>query len=47
MQAVIEELEMRAQLIGKTDVKNFEVEDLRALTVDAASITGVKLAGKG
>lgn len=47
LQAVIEELEMLAQLIGKTDVKNFEVEDLRALTVDAASITGVKLAGKG
>jgi len=47
LQAVIEELEMLAQLIGKTDVKNFEVEDLRALTVDAASITGVKLAGRG
>jgi len=47
LQAVVEELEMLAQLIGKTDVKNFEVEDLRALTVDAASITGVKLAGKG
>lgn len=46
LQAVIEELEMLAQLIGKTDVKNFEVEDLRALTMDSASITGVKLAGK-
>jgi len=47
LKATIEELEMLAQLAGKTDVKNFEAEDLRALNVDAASITGVKLAGRG
>ncbi len=45
LKATIEEMEMLAQLIGKTDVKNFEMEDLRALTVDASAITGVKLAG--
>jgi hypothetical protein len=38
-------LEMLAQLAGKTDVRNFELEDLRAITVDAAAVTGVKLAG--
>ena len=42
----IEELEMLAQLTGKTHVKNLEPEDLRAITLDAATITGVKLAGR-
>jgi len=46
LQATIEELEMLAQLIGKTDVRNFESEDLRALTTDVASITGIKLVGR-
>jgi glutamate synthase domain-containing protein 2 len=46
LRATIEELEMLAQLAGKTDVRNFELEDLRAITVDAATITGVKLAGR-
>ncbi|MGQ9468747.1 MAG: glutamate synthase-related protein [Nitrososphaerales archaeon] len=46
LRATIEELKMLAQLIGKTDVRNFELEDLRAITVDAAAITGVKLAGR-
>ncbi len=47
LRATMEELEMLAQLAGKTDVRNFELEDLRAITVDAAAITGVKLAGRG
>ncbi|MEM3041005.1 MAG: glutamate synthase-related protein [Nitrososphaerota archaeon] len=47
LRAIIEEIEMLAQLTGKTDVRNFELEDLRALTVDAATITGAKLVGKG
>lgn len=46
LRATIEELEMLAQLAGKTDVRNFELEDLRAITVDAAAITGIKLAGR-
>ncbi|MCP8307736.1 MAG: alpha-hydroxy-acid oxidizing protein [archaeon] len=46
LRATIEELEMLAQLAGKTDVRNFELEDLRAITVDASAITGVKLAGR-
>ena len=37
---------MLAQLTGKTHVKNLEPEDLRAITLDAATITGVKLAGR-
>ncbi|MEM3531165.1 MAG: glutamate synthase-related protein, partial [Nitrososphaerales archaeon] len=47
LRATIEELRMLAQLAGKTDVRNFEPEDLRAITVDVAAITGVKLAGRG
>ena len=46
LKAVIEELKMLAQLAGKTHVKNLEPEDLRAITVDAAAITGIKLAGR-
>jgi len=47
LRATIEEVEMLAQLLGKTDIRNFEPEDLRALTLDASSITGVKLVGRG
>jgi glutamate synthase domain-containing protein 2 len=47
LRATIEEIEMLAQLIGKTDVRNFELEDLRALTLDASTITGAKLVGRG
>jgi len=46
LKAVIEELEMLAQLAGKTHVKNLEPEDLRAITLDTAIITEVKLAGR-
>ncbi len=47
LRATIEEVEMLAQLLGKTDIRNFEPEDLRALTLDVSSITGVKLVGRG
>ena len=46
LKAVIEELEMLAQLAGKTHVKNLEPEDLSAVTLDTAIITEVKLAGR-
>jgi len=46
LKAVIEELEMLAQLAGKTHVKNLEPEDLRTITLDNAIITEVKLAGR-
>ncbi|MBC7090834.1 MAG: alpha-hydroxy-acid oxidizing protein [Nitrososphaeria archaeon] len=42
---VIEELKMLTQLSGKTHVKNLEKDDLRALTLEASTITGVKLVG--
>lgn len=45
--AVVEELKMLTQLAGKTHVKNLERDDLRALTLDASAIAGVKLAGTG
>ncbi|MDI9644460.1 MAG: glutamate synthase-related protein [Candidatus Verstraetearchaeota archaeon] len=45
LRAIIEELKMFTQLSGKTSVKSLEKEDLRALTSDAAAITGVKLVG--
>ncbi|MFQ6129880.1 MAG: FMN-binding glutamate synthase family protein [Candidatus Hadarchaeaceae archaeon] len=40
-----EEASMLAMLAGKTSLSNLEREDLRALTVDASKITGVRLAG--
>lgn len=46
LHALLEELEMLTQLTGKTDVRNLDTDDLRALTVDASVITGIKLAGK-
>ncbi len=45
VRATTEELEMFAQLAGKTDVRNIEKDDLRALNLDCAQITGVKLVG--
>jgi glutamate synthase domain-containing protein 2/glutamate synthase domain-containing protein 3 len=45
LRATMEELKMLAQLAGKTHVRNLEKEDLRALTLEAAIITGVKLVG--
>lgn len=47
LRAIIEELQMLTQLAGKTDVRNLEKEDLRALTLDVSAITGVKLVGNG
>ncbi len=45
IKAVTDELKMLTQQAGKTDVSNLEKEDLRALTVEASAMTGVKLAG--
>lgn len=45
LKAMIKEMCMIAQLAGKTSPLNLEKEDLRALTVDASAITGVKLVG--
>jgi glutamate synthase domain-containing protein 2 len=47
LRATTEELEMFTQLTGKTDVRNLESDDLRALTLDSAAITGVRLTGTG
>ncbi|MBO3801912.1 MAG: alpha-hydroxy-acid oxidizing protein [Candidatus Brockarchaeota archaeon] len=46
LKSVVEELKMFTQLSGKTSVKNLEKEDLRALTLEASMITGVKLVGQ-
>lgn len=45
IKAMTEELRILTQQAGKTDVRNLEMEDLRALTINASAITGVKLAG--
>ena len=45
IKAMTEELKILTQQAGKTDVRNLEMEDLRALTINASAITGVKLAG--
>ncbi len=45
LNATIEELEMFTQLSGKTCANNLDRDDLRALTSDAATISGVKLVG--
>ncbi|MCX8188643.1 MAG: glutamate synthase-related protein [Nitrososphaeria archaeon] len=47
LSTVIEELKMLTQLSGKTHVKNLEKDDLRALTLEVSTITGVKLVGTG
>lgn len=46
LKSVIEELKMFTQLSGKTSIRNLEKEDLRALTLEASMITGVKLVGQ-
>lgn len=46
LKAVIEELKMFTQLAGKTSTRNLEKEDLRALSYEASTITGVKLVGQ-
>jgi glutamate synthase domain-containing protein 2 len=45
LNATIKEVKTLTQLAGKTHVRNMDKEDLRALTYDAAKITGTKLAG--
>ncbi len=45
LRSIIKELCMFAQLAGKTKPSNLEKEDLRALTLDASLIAGVKLVG--
>ncbi|ADC65811.1 ferredoxin-dependent glutamate synthase [Ferroglobus placidus DSM 10642] len=45
IKAMTEELKILTQQAGKTDVRNLEMEDLRALTINASAITGVKLVG--
>lgn len=46
LKSVVEELKMFTQLSGKTSVRNLEKEDLRALTLEASMMTGVKLVGQ-
>lgn len=45
IKAMTEELKILTQQAGKTDVRNLEKEDLRALNINTSAITGVKLAG--
>jgi hypothetical protein len=39
------EVSLLAKACGKSNVHNLEVEDLRALSLEASAFTGVKLAG--
>ncbi len=45
LQAMTLEIQMLARACGKADVHDLEPEDLRALTVEAAAITGIPLVG--
>jgi glutamate synthase domain-containing protein 2 len=45
LRAFTDEASMLAMLAGKTSLSNLEKEDLRALTLEASKITGVKLVG--
>ncbi len=45
IKAMTEEIKILTQQAGKTDVRNLEKEDLRALDINISAITGVKLAG--
>ncbi len=45
IKAMTEEIKILTQQAGKTDVRNLEKEDLRALEINVSAITGVKLAG--
>ncbi len=45
LESTIHELTMLVQVLGKTDVRNLEREDLRALTLEAKEITGIPLVG--
>lgn len=46
LRSVVEELKMFTQLSGKTSIRNLEKEDLRALSLEASMMTGVKLVGQ-
>ena len=43
--AMTMEVSLLAKACGKSNVHNLEVEDLRALSLEASAFTGVKLAG--
>ncbi|MFH1404165.1 MAG: FMN-binding glutamate synthase family protein [Candidatus Altiarchaeota archaeon] len=43
---ILKELKMLTQLAGLTNVHNLDIDDLRALTSDLSTITGVKLVGE-
>lgn len=43
--AMTEELKILTQQAGKTDVRNLDKEDLRALSINISAISGVKLVG--
>ena len=43
--AMTMEVTLLAKACGKSNVHNLEVEDLRALSLEASAFTGVKLAG--
>ena len=45
LQATTLEVQMIARACGKADVHDLEPEDLRALTLEAAAITGIPLVG--
>jgi glutamate synthase domain-containing protein 2/glutamate synthase domain-containing protein 3/NAD-dependent dihydropyrimidine dehydrogenase PreA subunit len=45
LSATMREVRTLTQLVGKTHIQNLDKEDLRALTYDAAKITGTKLVG--
>lgn len=45
LRALTDEASMLAMLAGKTSLSNLEKEDLRALTLDASRIAGVRLVG--
>ncbi|MDI6644644.1 MAG: glutamate synthase-related protein [Methanobacteriaceae archaeon] len=46
IKSMTEETKMLAQLAGHDDIRKFSPEDLRALNLDVAEITGLKLVGK-
>ncbi len=45
LQSMTMEMQMIARACGKNDVHDLEVEDMRALSLEAAMITGIPLAG--
>lgn len=45
IKSMTEETKMLAMLAGHSDIRNFTTEDLRALNLDTAEITGLRLVG--